>query len=239
MLKENPVIIEAEPQTIKGTESRKLFLETPIDTIVSVFDDGDSLFTYIFKYYNTIPGKPIRSFITLNEKDSIVFKSFDEDLKIEGDIVEEHYSFHVSPVYTVNQTSRSLVFTIALNTIIDEGFLIASALRSDFFNAVDATDKFIIFGSISVSPTTKGFKPDDSFKSCEMDSKEVKEQFDILLSYVKNFDEGGFISIETSEALKHYFICYTNNWSSQPNKVFDSSIDVATDMEHRFELYYF
>lgn len=169
--KEKPVSSIPKPKKVKPA----------LDTIIHTLENGDSLFTYIYEYHDTIPGKPIRKFITMNEKDSVVIKSFDKDFVHAGGIPEGNFELFLIPLYILKKESiqinvlKSYSF-IGKNEIINFDGTFEKIFDNISFNEIN----IINFSEVALSK--KKIIPNIELKKPSISQKEIQQlQKEILI----------------------------------------------------------
>ncbi|WP_216011245.1 hypothetical protein [Reichenbachiella agariperforans] len=196
------VVKKKEVSSEKST--KETTLEVPLDTLITPVGNGDSLFTYIYKYHDTIPGRPVRKFVIKNQNDSIIFKSFDEDFYFDGFYSdEEDFTVMLFPLYDLN---RMVDETVSLK--IEFNFLV----KSENFSLDRSFGEYVIFPQNGennlLAVATIKFKADEfvvsrelQVKNCDIDSSDLTKIYERVTS--SNYE---YLNDEKDDLL-NLFVC--------------------------------
>jgi len=99
--------VDVKTKVDKGNSTtlsgEKQFMQThiPIDTFITHYSESNALYTYIYKRYDSLVGRPIRSFAVKNARDSLLLWNNGDSLFLEDDGPdEEHVTIY--PIFSIN-----------------------------------------------------------------------------------------------------------------------------------------
>ncbi|MEL6560254.1 MAG: hypothetical protein AAFQ94_18845 [Bacteroidota bacterium] len=181
--KEKPVSNIPKPKKVKPA----------LDTIIHTLENGNSLLTYIYEYHDTIPGMPVRRFVTMNEKDSIIIKSFDEEFEYKGADGEGDYILSLIPSYTI--TDNKIINSLVIGNY--------EYYHHDFINIQRIFERYVNnldYNSISIDVTDISIEKTKLKKTILLDLKKPElstDSLDYIYELVKkNEDDLVYISRE-------------------------------------------
>lgn len=151
-VKQEPASAEKEEKPVAYTPKPKK-VEPALDTLIHTLDNGDSLFTYIYEYHDTIPGKPIRRFVTMNQNDSVIFRSFDKEFEHKGADGEGDYILSLIPSYTINDNKIINSLIIGNYEYYLHDFINIQRIFERYINNLDQNSISINVTDISIEKT--------------------------------------------------------------------------------------